>query len=446
MKMLQPYLLRFGFYGIKNIKENVELSFYKKTVDKNFDPEEFRIKSIYGENGSGKTAIITAVDILRKIILLPYYLSDSKTQELLNHIVNKETKEFKLYAEFCIVINETPKVFYYEIKVIKNHDYGLFTIKQEILKFKNATYYGAATRTLYVVENGEFKEINTNDSDMLINKTMNLLNMRSVVSIMRNIYIHHLVDNELDDMSIAIRSLYLSALSLQTFLNDGDDHSLFYIKKNIEELNKVERIKEDEISDALKQMTNVFNSLDNRIRKDDIGKYEEDIIKLTRFIKVLKSSLKNIEVDKKDLDEDHYKVSLVFDYGKYRVDQEFESTGIKNLIRIYNAIDLVSKGFIVFIDEFDANINSIFFDKLIEYVQNYTDGQLCFTAHNTSSMDLLKEQKDSINFLTYDNRIIKWTKNGHYTPDVLYRNGMIEGMPFNIYASDFVDVFEDDNE
>lgn len=71
---------------------------------------------------------------------------------------------------------------------------------------------------------------------------------------------------------------------------------------------------------------------------------------------------------------------------------------------------------------------------------------MCFTAHNTSSMDLLKEQKDSINFLTYDNRIIKWTKNGHYTPDVLYRNGMIEGMPFNIYASDFVDVFEDDNE
>ena len=446
MKMLQPYLLRFGFYGIKNIKENVELSFYKKTVDKNFDPEEFRIKSIYGENGSGKTAIITAVDILRKIIMLPNYLSDSKTQELLNHIVNKETKEFKLYAEFCIVINEIPKVFYYEIKVIKSHDDGLFIIKQEILKFKNATYYGAATRTLYVVENGEFKEINTNDSDMLINKTMNLLNMSSTVSIMRNIYMNYLVDNELDDMSTAIMLLYLSALKLQTFLNDGDDHSLFYIKKNIEELNKVERIKEDEISDALKQMTNVFNSLDNRIRKDDIGKYEEDIIKLTRFIKVFKSSLKNIEVDKKDLDEDHYKVSLVFDYGKYRVDQEFESTGIKNLIRIYKAIDLVSKGFIVFIDEFDANINSIFFDKLIEYVQNYTDGQLCFTAHNTSSMDLLKEQKDSINFLTYDNRIIKWTKNGHYTPDVLYRNGMIEGMPFNIYASDFVDIFEDDNE
>lgn len=445
MKTKQPYLLRFGFYGIKNIKENVELSFYKKTVDKNFNPEEFRIKSIYGENGSGKTAIITAVDILRKIILLPNYLSDSKTQELLNHIVNKETKEFKLYAEFCIVINEIPKVFYYEIKVIKNHDDGLFIIKQEILKFKNATYYGAATRTLYVVENGEFKELNTNDSDMLINKTMNLLNMNSAVSIMRNIYMHYLVDNELDDMSTAIMLLYLSALSLQTFLNAGDDHSLFYIKKNIEELNKVERIKEDEISDALKQMTNVFNSLDNRIRKDDIGKYEEDIIKLTRFIKVFKSSLKNIEVDKKDLDEDHYKVSLVFDYGKYRVDQEFESTGIKNLIRIYKAIDLVSKGFIVFIDEFDANINSIFFDKLIEYVQNYTDGQLCFTAHNTSSMDLLKEQKDSINFLTYDNKIIKWTKNGHYAPDVLYRNGMIEGMPFNIYASDFVDVFEDDN-
>ena len=141
------------------------------------------------------------------------------------------------------------------------------------------------------------------------------------------------------------------------------------------------------------------------------------------------------------MDADYYQVSLVFDYGSYSVDYEFESTGIKKMVKLYDAIQSVTIGFIVFIDEFDANINPVFFDKLIDYVRDFADGQLAFTSHNTSSMESLKDGKDAINFLTSDNQIIRWTKNGHYSPDVLYKNGMIEKIPFNIYGTDFVGIF-----
>ena len=54
------YLLNMDVCGIKNIQKNVHLSFYKKTVDKEFDSEKYRVKAIYGENGAGKSALITA--------------------------------------------------------------------------------------------------------------------------------------------------------------------------------------------------------------------------------------------------------------------------------------------------------------------------------------------------------------------------------------------------
>ena len=37
------YLLNIGVSGIKGIKNEVQLDFYKKTVDKNFNPEKYRI-------------------------------------------------------------------------------------------------------------------------------------------------------------------------------------------------------------------------------------------------------------------------------------------------------------------------------------------------------------------------------------------------------------------
>lgn len=43
------YLLNVRMSGIKSIKNEIRLDFYKKTVDKNFDPDKFRFKAIYGK-------------------------------------------------------------------------------------------------------------------------------------------------------------------------------------------------------------------------------------------------------------------------------------------------------------------------------------------------------------------------------------------------------------
>lgn len=96
---------------------------------------------------------------------------------------------------------------------------------------------------------------------------------------------------------------------------------------------------------------------------------------------------------------------------------------------------------IVFVDEMDANLNDVYLCRLIEYFMYYGKGQLCFTTHNLDPMTVLKENRNSIDFLSSDNHLVPWTSRGNASPENCYKNGMIEDSPFNIDATDFVGIF-----
>ena len=110
-----------------------------------------------------------------------------------------------------------------------------------------------------------------------------------------------------------------------------------------------------------------------------------------------------------------------------------------NLLKDY--LNEMVEGGIVFIDEFDSNIHDVYLCALLEYLMEYGKGQLCFTTHNVGPMDVLRHHKKSIDFLSEDHEIYSWTTSGNYSPSKLYRNGMIEGSPFNIDSIDFIGIF-----
>lgn len=60
---------------------------------------------------------------------------------------------------------------------------------------------------------------------------------------------------------------------------------------------------------------------------------------------------------------------------------------------------------------------------------------------NVGPMDVLRHHKKSIDFLSEDHEIYSWTTSRNYSPSKLYRNGMIEGSPFNIDSIDFIGIF-----
>ena len=110
------YLLNMRISGIKCIEKEIRIDFYGKNIDKDFNPEKYRIKGIYGENGSGKSAIVAAVDIVRRFIFEENYLRDIQQQSLLNELINKKTKEFSFCCEFITNI-ESRLIFEYELKL-----------------------------------------------------------------------------------------------------------------------------------------------------------------------------------------------------------------------------------------------------------------------------------------------------------------------------------------
>ena len=133
-------------------------------------------------------------------------------------------------------------------------------------------------------------------------------------------------------------------------------------------------------------------------------------------------------------------------YEGYSIDAEYESTGIKKLMALFPFFQKMADNSIVFIDELDSNLHDVYLCALLEYFMEYGRGQLCFTTHNIGPMDVLKRSKKSIDFLSNDGKVYSWTTSGNYSPSKLYRNGMIEGSPFNVDSVDFLSIFQTDTE
>ena len=251
-----------------------------------------------------------------------------------------------------------------------------------------------------------------------------------------------------DEVVNSMLSIVLFSTKLIVELNKEDTHTDYIINKIYEKFysnnerfnNKFEQI----LSNIPKD--NYFGALSTKNRDivnvKEFNKYEENIDKLTKFIKLFKNDLDEIVIDKK-IDNDKYYCDKIFKYGDIQINIEFESTGIKKLVNLFFTLNACANGSIAFIDEMDANLHDIYFARLIEFYKNDSRGQLCFTTHNLEPINILKDSNHSLDFLSNDSKVYSWVKNGNSSPLNKYINGLIPYSPFNIDSFDF-DLLLDD--
>lgn len=439
------YLLNMRVSGIKNIKNEVRLDFYKKTIDRNFNPDKYRIKAIYGENGSGKTAIITAVKIFQDLILSDNYLNESKTQIFLNEIVNKSTQKIQFGCEFLVDADTMKLVYQYSLQIGKNTN-GLYEIQEESLKVKNGNYANNKYNTVFECKNGELLYIHSSDREKTIleKKSMNLLSSYSFIYMYTKINADKDSESQEEhvDRELLIHIVMCMTLSIiiRVYLAEEDQHELYFLRKRVKESGLDNQALQEGLLEYSESI-NIFSSVNEKlVDKQYYERYQEKVEQLTQFIKIFKPELVSIDIDAKERGA-QYECDLNLNYGDYSINKEFESTGIKKLIRLFDCFVAASTRGIVFIDEMDSNLNDVYLCKIIEYFMYYGKGQLCFTTHNLDPMTVLKENKNSIDFLSNDNHLVSWTSRGNASPENCYKNGMIEDSPFNIDATDFVGIF-----
>lgn len=448
-EMKDIFLVNYSVKGIKALDKLVSLSFYKKIISRNADTQEYNVKGIYGMNGSGKSGIVTSVDILRNVLINPGYLNNPIVQKNLDAIINKKLGELFIEADFIAQFSDELMYFRYALTLSKNK-IGKYIISYEQLSSKRATLKIDSMETIFEVIDGEIHFIGDKGdkkfSEMIRQKTTNLLENTSMCALFYEKILISEINKNRNPIFSSLIALFVLGKKLHVYLDQSDDHREYFVKNSLQYMSEMENSATD--IDVLlshffgmdAEQLNVITVAENVVPKNTYEHFVSTVKNLYEFIHIFKSDLKDIEIDKKE-DHEVYICSLIMVYESYRIHAKFESTGIKKLIKLYAYLREMVQGGIVFIDEFDSNLHDVYLCALLEYLMGYAEGQLCFTTHNVGPMDVLKQHKKSIDFLSIDGKIYPWTTNGNYSPSKLYRNGMIEGSPFNVDSIDFIGIF-----
>lgn len=447
---LRFYLLKVELCGIKNIDKPITLKYYNETL-RNFNPQKSNIKAIYGTNGAGKSATINAIDIYKELIINDNNLTDRHNISKLIGLINKKTRELRIKMTMLLYDIETNKkkcICCHEIHVKVDDKLDVFINFEKISKINGDNLNSNKETDICVIENGNLiSSYYVEQMESIKLSTMNLLSKRSIVNILK-------YDSLKDEspMFFYISMIYVFANSLFIELNETDKHNMIFGN----ELEKYDFsslfMKKDEKNKMGNNVT--FSSIfeipqihhdTDFILESRINDYVKKIKNLTYFLKIFKPELHDIEIETKEL-KNMYSCEKIFIYDDYKINSEFESTGIKKLINLYNAFCSLEKGRVVFIDELDANIHDVYLCKLLEYFNEYSNGQLCFTTHNLAPMEVLSKKKHSIDFLSDNSVLTSWKRNGNYSCINAYRSGMIKNSPFNVEPFDFIGVFGDKDE
>ena len=235
------FLVSYRVKGIKNFEEEVSLSFYKKTITKPIDTGNYNVKGIYGMNGSGKSAIISSVNILRNLLINENYLNIPIVQSSLDEIINKKIEELHIGTKFLLKANEDRAYLYeYEV-VLKKNNFGKYVIDSEQLSCKNAFSKKDEFIPVFKVKKGKIEYINTKEDIVLERdfreKTKNLLSNSTASAL--SIRIFNEVEPKIEavdlysilfSIQIGFELLIWYPFTIYIYMDPSDDHTDYFAK------------------------------------------------------------------------------------------------------------------------------------------------------------------------------------------------------------------------
>ena len=438
-------IFKISTYGLKNIEKTISLDFDNMTISRKSKNKQ-SIKAIYGYNGSGKTAYVSSIKLYKDIITNLNYLLYIDNILKLEKKINFKLNEF--FFEIIFSFNNLKNIYKHSLLISKsdtsNKEAVGFHIEKEELFILKGNSINGEYENIFLINNGIIK-INKIYNKLLILEQLfskDELIFNPLANALTKYFILHKDDKNTLNLTLDENNLYqiTSYKSVIKYINVFTQNSdlttyLSSLKSDFELLIR----NKDEYLMKTNDNLNYLLTL-KRIKKEDYSSYLKLNLLLTNFIKVFKPSLKTILIDKKE-EGSFYHLKQIFDYGDYKVDLEYESSGIKKLVDIYPFLKSAYDGNYVFIDEIDTNINEPYLNKLIEFLIKNKKGYLLFTCHNLELMRILKKETKSIVFFGDDNSVETRVKNGNSNPSNEYKEGLIINSPINIEDFDFLTSF-----
>ena len=429
----------FTYLKLKNFKSLKDVTLNLKETQKNSK----NLIAIYGENGSGKTNLVSAFDALQKNVIskvverawnamprnyqdsrvimsnmeiLPSILDTTLVFENLRMIDEKEPTEI----EYGFSIDNVEGYYYikFDTKVLEERFYYLVNKKRDI--------------------HFEIKITNNKIEKYLNPKVFNGTKYRS----------------ELEEQ---IDKYWGKHTFLSIIFEELTDKNKSYVTDNISSnlidvVNYFSRviIKRDKITNlpGLELELSGFNIEEGRIERKD-----QEV--LNKYEKVLKIFFTQGYVDIKDVyyekafNENEIFFRLYFKKliaNKVRnICYKDESSGTRRILNMFNNIIGTLNGGVAIIDEIDNGIHDLLIKNIIMSLKDEITGQLIITTHNTLLLETLPAKElyiitvdlygnKEINCINdYDFKIQK-----HNNVRDLYFKGLFGGIP----SSDYIDFEE----
>ncbi len=350
------------------------------------------ILGIYGQNGSGKTAAIEALDIMQKVMAGDTLPGES------HEYINIDSEEAEVLLSFSI---DDEYILTYSLTI--GDDNGDAVIAKEKISRKGK---GEREHTLIAVHRGEKKitparimrSVPSRDRRIDILVSMRLAEREDVSFFFSD-------DGgyaELTELgSIASEIILLREYARTSFIVLSADNSSLHADKKlpisyqmVEEGSIIRGSLLIDISSSFTISEMERNFLEKLFRSMNIV--------LGKIIPNLEIGLfiKGEEINEKG--EKGFEAELVSYKNGTPIPLRFESVGIIKLISILSVLLAVynSRSVCLVIDEFDASIFEYLLGEIISVFRSGAKGQLIFTSHNLRILEMV--DKESIIFSTSD--------------------------------------------
>ncbi|MFL2063947.1 ATP/GTP-binding protein [Latilactobacillus sakei] len=424
-----------------------------------------KIVAIYGENGSGKSNIVSAfmnlnfsIRTLRNLNLI------TNAKEILNSDEPDADKDKDFNRKLDIMMKVFRNERYSKLSSIFSRAYMLETeepmkIKYEfqinghngyyelVFKKNNGEVYLASEKLNFLINKarGNLFEISSNNNGKIdVNFSPNLFKNKDAKTIMNNsiarFWGKHTFLSIFDDFEDSTNSNYVQ---------DNVSKNLRIVINNFKSIS----FRADDASGTVQLRKMLHNLANGSISKDEDSKIDITEKALKNYFIPLYSDIEDIFYERNNSQENKIEYRL---FEKKRMNNELitipfemESNGTKKLLELFPLFLNVIAGQTVIIDEIDQGIHDLLIERIIDNIKEDIEGQLIFTTHDTQIMQQLDvgslyvlqvESDGSKRIVNLSNASQKQLGTNNNIQK-LYLNGYFSGIP---YADDvdFYDILE----
>ncbi len=376
-------VVRIKDIGIKNIKN---VKYGKLNTNSSFEKMDWAdIVGFYGQNGSGKTAVVEAMSLLKSLLIT------KELPEKSEYLISLDANNIELYFKFLVINKFGEYTIEYSFMLESDED-RLKVINEKISYKEN-------------IKRRKFKDIITKEGDKIVirNKSLDSIGVKQQLKIMLA-----------DQLSTLNHTGFVFRDELKEVFKDILNEEEYEILKNlVVDFNKDFHIIDNEQNGLI--LANIMMPfsvhLGNMRGKIPYGLNEPMVLPAAMYNAIKKvvdqinaviyHIIPGLEIDANKINTEimeDSEVGVRFEFLSKKngvlLPLRCESEGTLKLISILSTLIAVfnNANACVVIDELDSGVFEYLLGEILEVIEKDGKGQLFFTSHNLRILEVLKNK------------------------------------------------------